>query len=150
MKNLAEVIQPPSISFTVYGKPQAQGRPIAGKTPNGKVVMYDPTTSKDYKKLVAWEASLHRPSKLIESAVSLTARVYRPIPKSWSKVKRQKAINGEIRPSSKPDLSNYIKGIEDAIEGVILANDSQIVDYLDCGKWYSDVPRIEVEIRELF
>lgn len=140
----------PSISFTVYGKPQAQGRPRAGKTRSGNVVMYDPTSSKDYKQLVAWTAAEHRPPQLIESACALVCRVYRPIPKSWSKVKRQKAIEGYILPSSKPDLSNYIKGVEDAIEGVILANDSQIVDYWDCKKRYGEAPRIEVEIYELF
>lgn len=141
---------PPHIAFTVYGNPQAQGRPRAGRTRTGKVVMYDPTDSKSYKQQVAWVAAEHRPSKLIESAVMLTVRIYRPIPKSFTKTKRQKAINGEIRPDTKPDLSNYLKGIEDAIEGVILANDSQIVQYGECGKWYGEVPRIEVEIRECF
>jgi Holliday junction resolvase RusA-like endonuclease len=138
-----------TIQFTVGGEPVAQGRPRAGKTKSGDVVMYDPGKSKDYKNLVRMVAWEHRPHRLIESAVTMTVKVYRPIPDSWSKVKKAKAAAGELLPISKPDLSNYIKGIEDAIEGVILKNDSQIINYGDSGKWYSENPRIEVEIREV-
>lgn len=136
------------ISFTVYGKPQAQGRPRAGKTRNGDVVMYDPTNSKEYKRHVALVASQHRPNELIESPVSLTVKVFRPIPK-MSKIKHRQAVEGILRPKSKPDLSNYIKGVEDAIEGILLKNDSQVVDYGNSGKWYSETPRIEIEISEI-
>lgn len=136
------------ISFTVYGEPVAQGRPRAGKSKSGDVVMYDPAKSKNYKQYVRLTATQYRPSALIESAVSLTVKVYRPIPK-LSKVKHRQAIEGVLRPKSKPDLSNYIKGVEDAIEGVLLKNDSQVVDYGDSGKWYSDNPRIEITIKEL-
>ncbi|OCT12614.1 hypothetical protein A8709_32915 [Paenibacillus pectinilyticus] len=137
------------IQFTVYGPPVAQGRPRAGKTHSGDVVMYDPGKSKDYKRYVSLVASQNKPSQLIESAVSLTVKVYRPIPDSWSKVKQRQALEGAMRPKSKPDLSNYIKGIEDAIEGILLKNDSQVVDYGKSGKWYSDRPRIEIEVEEI-
>lgn len=137
------------IAFIIYGEPVAQGRPRAGKTRSGDVVMYDPGKSKDYKRYVALVASQYRPLQLIEQAVSLSVKVFRPIPGSWSKVKQASAHNGLILPTCKPDLSNYIKGIEDAIEGIILKNDSQVVNYADSGKWYSHNPRIEVEIREV-
>lgn len=136
-----------AITFTVYGEPQAQGRP-RGAIQNGRVRMYDPTDSKNYKQYVSLIASQHRPIELIESAVSLTVKVYRPIPK-LSKVKHQQAVEGTLRPKSKPDLSNYIKGVEDALEGILLKNDSQVVDYGDSGKWYGEVPRIEITLREV-
>lgn len=137
------------ITFTVYGEPVAQGRPRAGKTKSGDVVMYDPGKSKDYKRYVSLVAGQNKPTQLIESAVSLTVKVYRPIPDSWSKVKQRQALEGTMRPKSKPDLSNYIKGVEDAIEGILLKNDSQVVDYGKSGKWYSDNPRIEIEVEEI-
>jgi len=137
------------IQFTVYGNPQAQGRPRAGRTRTGRVIVYDPTASKHYKHQVGWVASEHRPPELIESAVSLTVKVYRPIPSTWSKKKQERAEKGELLPTSKPDLSNYIKGIEDAIEGIILKNDSQVVDYGDSCKRYGKEPRIEILIREV-
>lgn len=135
------------IKFIVYGEPTAQGRPRASSQ-NGKILMYDPAKSADYKKYVGLIASQHRPPSLIESAVSLTVKVYRPIPK-LSKVKHQQAVEGILRPVSKPDLSNYIKGVEDAIEGILLKNDSQVIDYGQSGKWYGEVPRIEITILEM-
>lgn len=139
----------PNIAFTVYGEPVPQGRPRAGKTRNGKVVMYDPDNSRDYKQYVALVASQHRPNELIDKPVSLTVKVYKPIPQSWPKKRQERAAEGLERPTSKPDLSNYIKGVEDAIEGIILKNDSQVVDYGKSGKWYSREPRIEVSLKEL-
>jgi Holliday junction resolvase RusA-like endonuclease len=136
------------IAFTVYGEPVAQGRPRGAVSDKGKVVMYDPAKSADYKKYVGLIASQHRPPELITAAVSLTVKVYRPIPK-LSKLKHKQAVEGDLRPVSKPDLSNYIKGVEDAIEGILLKNDSQVIDYGQSGKWYSDNPRIEIEIREV-
>ncbi|MDR6555459.1 RusA family crossover junction endodeoxyribonuclease [Paenibacillus qinlingensis] len=132
------------IEFIVYGEPVAQGRPRAGKTKSGDVVMYDPGKSKNYKKYVSAVASQYKPRELIESPVSLTVKVYRPIPKSFSKADKYKALQGVLRPKSKPDLSNYIKGVEDALEGILVRNDSQVVDYGESGKWYSDDPRIEI------
>ena len=132
------------IKFIVYGEPVAQGRP-RGTVLNDKVRMYDPARSSDYKKYVGFIASQHRPPNLIELAVSLTVKVFRPIPK-LNKVKHQQAVEGILRPVSKPDLSNYIKGVEDAIEGILIRNDSQVIDYGQSGKWYGEVPRIEVEI----
>lgn len=142
-----------TISFTVYGEPVAQGRPRAGRRPNGQIVVYDPGKSKDYKKHVGMMASNHKQiinmTELIDTPVMLTVKIFRPIPKKFNKLQRAQALAGYLRPASKPDLSNYIKGVEDALEGILLANDSQVVEYLNCGKWYSDSPRIEIVISEV-
>ena len=94
-------------------------------------------------------AQNHVPEKLFAGPLVLEAKVYRPIPKSFSKKKRAAAIAGELLPTTKPDLKNYIAGIEDALEKVIFENDSQIVSYGESGKWYAEQPRVEVVIREL-
>lgn len=135
------------IEFIVYGTPVAQGRPRAGKSFSGTTVLYDPGKSRDFKRYVAMIASQVKPDKLIEDAVSITVKVFRPIPSKYmTKPKLAQIEKGTLLPTSKPDLSNYIKGVEDAIEGIILKNDSQVVDYGKSGKWYSDNPRIEVSI----
>ncbi len=80
----------------------------------------------------------------------MSVRVYRAIPKSMSAKKAKLAEAGQIRPTTKADLSNYIKGIEDACNGIVWQDDSQIVAYHEpFGKWYSDRPRIEVEVKKL-
>ena len=84
------------------------------------------------------------PETPAEVPVRLGLRIYRSIPKSWSKKKRERADAGAIRPVTKPDISNILKGVEDALNGLWYHDDSQIVEYGEMGKWYSARPRIEI------
>jgi Holliday junction resolvase RusA-like endonuclease len=135
------------IQFTVYGEPVAQGRPRATMI-NGHIRMYDPKKSRDFKDYVRLVASEHRPEKLLEGPISLVVKVYKPTLKSFSKKKKAAAEAGQLRPTSKPDVSNYLKLIEDALTGVIWKDDSQIID-CSISKYYSETPRTEIQIKEM-
>ncbi|KXG42863.1 RusA family crossover junction endodeoxyribonuclease [Tepidibacillus decaturensis] len=135
------------IQFTVYGEPVAQGRPRA-TTINGHIRMYDPKKSSDYKDYVRLVASEKAPKHLLTGQIEMKVRIYRPIPKSFSKKKTSQAELGLIRPTTKPDADNYLKAIKDALKMVIWKDDSQVVD-VQIGKWYSERPRIEVQISEI-
>lgn len=135
------------IRFTVYGEPIAQGRPRA-TTINGHVSMYDPKKSRDYKNYIRLAASEHKPEKLLEGPLSMKVKIYRPSLKSFSKKKAEMAEKGELRPVTKPDTDNYVKAIKDALKSVIWKDDSQVVE-LHASKYYSQNPRIEIEIKEL-
>jgi Holliday junction resolvase RusA-like endonuclease len=135
-----------NISFTVYGDPVAQGRPRF-TTVAGHAKAYDPEKSKSYKEMVRAEALTVRPAIPLDGPLSLTVKVYRSIPKSFSKKKTEAAKRGEIRPITKPDLDNVLKGVKDSLKSVIWRDDSQVVDFDGCGKWYSDVPRVEIIVR---
>jgi len=74
-------------------------------------------------------------------------RVYLPVPKSMSKAKQAWALNGTIRPTTRPDADNYSKSICDSLTGVAWLDDAQIVQ-LNIGKWYSERPRVEIEVNE--
>ena len=126
----------------------AQGRPKAAVI-NGRAIVYDPKKSRDFKRDVKAVAQAHVPERLLTGPLILVAKIYRPVPKSFSKKKRAAALAGEVLPITKPDLKNYVAGIEDSLEKVIYENDSQIVGYGDTGKFYGDPPRVEVEIREV-
>ena len=137
-----------AIAFIVYGIPVAQGRPratIAG----GRILVYDPPASREYKRKVRLAALAHKPEQLLTGPLVLEVKVFCPIPKSFNRKKRELALSGQLRPTSRPDLKNYIAGIEDALEGVIYRNDSQIVSYANTGKWYGDPPRCEIKIYEI-
>ncbi|MGX1430181.1 Holliday junction resolvase RusA-like endonuclease [Cytobacillus horneckiae] len=135
------------IQFTVYGEPVAQGRPRA-TTINGKVRMYDPEKSKSFKEYVKLVASQNRPSQLITGPIVLSVIVFKPTLKSFSKKKALEAENGGLRPITKPDVDNYVKGIKDALKSVIWKDDSQVVD-LQVSKYYSQNPRVEITIQQL-
>ena len=136
-----------TIKFTVWGEPVAQGRPRAS-TVNGYVRMYDPKKSREFKQYVRLVASQHRPQELLTGPLKMKVKVFRPTLKSFSKKKKKQAEEGLLRPTTKPDVDNYIKSVFDGLNKVIWKDDSQVVD-LQVSKFYSENPRIEVEIKEL-
>lgn len=135
------------IKFTVYGEPVAQGRARATVIA-GHARMYDPEKSRNYKALVRLVAQEAKPNHLFEGPVALTVRIFKRMPASFSKRTREQARAGNIRPATKPDASNVLKAIEDALNGVVWVDDRQIVE-LVVSKEYDDNPRVEVEIREI-
>lgn len=138
-----------TIRFTVFGDPVAQGRARI-TTINGYPRAYDPAKSAHYKEYVRSEAVKVKPDVPLEGALSLTVLVYRAIPKALqTKVKLPLVLAGKIRPVTKPDLKNVLAGVEDALKGIIWRDDSQVVDFGDSGKWYSQTPRVEVVVREV-
>ena len=135
------------IAFTIWGEPVAQGRPRAAVI-GGHARMYDPAKSRNYKSLVQAEALRVRPATPLTGPVTLVIEIYKQVPKSFSKAKRSQAELGLLRPTTKPDISNILKGIEDALTGIIWLDDSQIVR-LVASKAYSYHPRVEVQIHEI-
>ncbi|KAA6457058.1 MULTISPECIES: RusA family crossover junction endodeoxyribonuclease [Bacillus cereus group] len=135
------------IKFTVLGEPVAQGRPRAGIR-NGKISMRDPMKSRNFKQYVRLAASKHAPEELLEGPLFLEVKVYKPLLKKFSKKKRLEAEQGLIRPTTKPDVDNYAKGILDGLNSVIWKDDNQVID-LHVSKWYSEKPRVEVTVKEL-
>lgn len=136
-----------AIEFTVYGEPVAQARPRA-TTINGRVKMYDPKKSSEYKNYIRLVASQHAPKELLDGPLQLDVKIYKPTLKSFSKKRKALAEQGILRPTTKPDVDNYVKAIKDALKNVIWKDDSQVVD-LQVSKYYSEKPRIEVKIEQI-
>lgn len=140
----------PSVSITVHGEPVAQGRPRFAHR-GSFTTAYDPPKSARYKSTIQKELQpliANKDFKPFDGPCSLELRIYRYIPKSFSRKKQFAAANGEIRPTTRPDTDNYVKGILDALNGIVVKDDSQIVDVV-AQKFYSDTPRIEVVVSEL-
>ncbi|WP_339970305.1 RusA family crossover junction endodeoxyribonuclease [Holzapfeliella sp. He02] len=51
-------------------------------------------------------------------------------------------------PTAKPDVDNYFKGFTDALNGLVFEDDNQITE-VHAYKFYSDNPRIELEVEEI-
>jgi Holliday junction resolvase RusA-like endonuclease len=162
------------ISFTVFGRarPQAQNRtvPLLRKDASGNRVPVLRTTATgarvpvtihpNPKDTVNWRsdvksaalAAFDGSGGLLEGPVCMNVDIY---------VKRPKKLVWKNRPmppvhcATKPDRSNVLKSLEDALEGVVYVNDSQIADgrarKLYCaGPSYGDVrPRTEVSVEQI-
>lgn len=137
-----------SFEFTVPGEPVAKGRARIGIV-HGHAMAFTPKATRVYEseiKHIAAAAWGKFTSPITPAVpVEITVDVYRPMPKSLSERKRVLARGGSLRPVSKPDADNYAKSVCDALNKVVLTDDSQIVS-LTVRKWYADVPRLEVAL----
>jgi Holliday junction resolvase RusA-like endonuclease len=88
------------------------------------------------------------PSMFFEKPLRAEIEVYKQMPKSFSKIKKQRAIAGEIRPLIKPDVDNCTKNIFDALNGIVYPDDKQIVE-LSVKKFYSETDFVKVRIEEI-
>lgn len=132
------------IQFTIPGTPVAKARPRVTRTGHA----YTPKKTSDYEKLVQiyakQEMAVHRLNPVVD-AVRLTVQAFFPIPASWTKAKKEKALNGDLKHTTKPDLSNIVKAVEDAMNGIVYKDDSQIV-LVAGSKEYASEPRVEVTV----
>jgi Holliday junction resolvase RusA-like endonuclease len=132
--------------FTVWGEPKTKARARVIKK-DSKVFSYTPANTKQYENLILLSSLDKKPIKPLAGNIKLTWKVYKPIPKSFSQKKRERAKKGLIRPGVKPDLDNYLK-CKDALSKVFWLDDSQIVE-IHAYKYYSENPRLEIEIEEI-
>ena len=131
------------IKITIPEIPIPKGRPRFTR----QGFAFTPTKTRQYEKLVKQIALQHRPKELLTGALKVTMLFYVPIPGSWSVIKKYKAVTGEIRPITRPDLDNYAK-VKDALKGVIFSDDSIIVEE-HLHKWYSKEPKTIIVIEEV-
>jgi Holliday junction resolvase RusA-like endonuclease len=131
------------MNLTIPGEPVAKQR-----ARHGKFGTYTPEKTVNYETLVKQLYIQQNFAKQLDGQLKLTANAYFSIPKSVSKTARAAMVAGILRPVKKPDSSNVVKIIEDALNKLAYRDDSQIVS-LNVEKWYSENPRVEVEIVEI-
>ena len=139
------------IEFFVPGTPVGKGRPRAARRGAG-VVMFTPGKTADYEALVAATAAAalagDAPThQLLDGPLEAVLEMRFPVPASWSKAKRARALAGVEWHTSKPDADNVAKAILDACNGVVFRDDSQVV-ILIATKAFSEEPGVRVVIRE--
>lgn len=135
--------------FIIYGEPKGKGRPRFS-TVNGYVKTRTPEDTVSYENLVKLMYQKDCREPMYEQHVPVVMRIhaYYSIPKSVSKKKRTAMLNGEIRPTKKPDIDNISKIIMDSLNGIAYHDDSQIVEAMIM-KHYSDTPKVRVRMYTL-
>ncbi|KYG89014.1 hypothetical protein A0U40_13385 [[Bacillus] sp. KCTC 13219] len=136
------------IQFVIPGKVQAQERPRFSRAGKG-VRTHDAPKSRNYKEWVRLIAMQNKPPEPLQGALRLEVDIYVMPPKKYHTKPKQALINcGELRPVTKPDADNLVKGIKDGMNGIIWGDDAQIVE-LVARKWYSMEPRAEIKVQQL-
>jgi len=124
------------IEFFIAADPVAQGRGRIVKR-GGFYGIADPPKSRDWKAGIRAIAQAYAQDPLWDVPLAMALTIVCQKPKSAKK--------GEVYKASRPDLSNYEKGIEDALEGVIYTNDSRIC-VKNSRKVYGSAPGIRIRI----
>jgi Holliday junction resolvase RusA-like endonuclease len=136
------------VLFTVAGTPVPKGRPRAASTPVG-IRMHTPKKTATYERKARGSAIVAmNGSKPFARPVSLDVEIIVPIPASWSKKRQTLARIGVIGATKKPDADNVLKAIKDAMNGVVYADDAQVVA-ITLSKAYGEHPRVEVAVSEI-
>lgn len=136
------------IRFTANVTPHGKQRARTVKLPNGRSASFTPKDTVEFERHIAWACKLASRGQQFEdhAPLEMTCWFYMPIPKSFSKTK-QETLNGDWH-TSKPDGSNCIKSVEDALNQIAYHDDGQIAAS-HFYKVYSDCPRVEVIIEQL-
>lgn len=158
-----------TISLTVYGKPEPRGSkqafvPLHPKTKQpyrrqgGGIVVStvdDNRKSKGWMETIAHEARGIFPYDPLDGAVRVSLTFFMPRPRYHYGTGRNagtlKPAFVEIPHTVKPDRLKLARAVEDALTGVLYADDAQTVDG-PVSKRYAgpdEQPRVEIIIEEL-
>lgn len=131
------------IRFTILGPAVAKGRARS----TGKATRpFTPEETRRYERIVQAAAIVAMGNRTpLRGPVSMTVVEHRGIPASWPAAKRAQALAGEVLPTGKPDLTNVLKSIEDAVNEICYQDDAQIVS-LRVEKRYAAEPSVDIEI----
>lgn len=135
-----------TIKFIFKIAPQTQLRPRASRRGRA-IVVYDPPKVKSFKQQLHAMAQEQYKGKPLTGPLEVTFWFYRPVQTSLSKAEKVRRLSGVEPPVVKPDLSNYLKAAEDALNGV-LWDDDRLIVIERCFKRYAENPRIEVEVKK--
>lgn len=132
------------------GPPLGKGRPrfrSIAKASRRFAMAYTPARTRAYENALRQVAALvMRGKPPMQGALRVTVQAFMPIPKSWPRKKIAAAINGEIRPATKPDVDNILK-VLDALNGIVWEDDAQIID-ARIVKAYSEHPRLKITVEQ--
>jgi Holliday junction resolvase RusA-like endonuclease len=107
------------ITIVVNGEAVAKGRPRMTK----RGFAYTPAATRKYEAHARLAAGL-----AMADRARLELLVELPVPASWSKRKHAAAIKGDVLPTSRPDLDNFVKSALDAINTIVVRDDAQITE----------------------
>lgn len=131
-------------------------RPLPKQRVNwSKGKAYTPQKTRDYEKLLADVAKMAMSNKgmkpfKVDVDLELTATFVFSVPNSWSKQKKQDALDGKINPtqSNQGDLDNLLKSCLDGFNKVVFEDDRSIIK-ISSQKKYGIKDQIIVLVEEV-
>lgn len=130
------------ISLTIPGHPVGKQRARVCRTGHA----YTPAKTVNYEALVKQTFAAKYPDFVpMPGPVRMTLSIFIAESKETQRKLRQGI---QVYPTIKPDASNVLKIIEDALNGLAYVDDKQVV-WVEVVKGYSPKPRVEVVVGAL-
>lgn len=130
---------PEFVHFSVAGTPV----PWARARRNGNRYFTEARVAAYMQKIrTAAEIAGARP---LQCPCTLVVTAFLPIPRSWSRKKREGALEGLVTHTVKPDWDNLGKIVSDALNGIAWNDDAQVF-WANVKKVYSENPSLEVTV----
>ncbi|AWJ91433.1 RusA family crossover junction endodeoxyribonuclease (plasmid) [Azospirillum baldaniorum] len=143
------MVAEPFVTLRLDGPVVGKGRPKFARLPGGGVTTRTPEKTRRYESEVKSEAQRAMSGRpLVHGPVRVDICVTCLAPDGWAAWKSSAALRGAVRPTTKPDLDNVLKGVLDALNGVVWKDDVQAVS-VSISKFYDTKPGLSVEIYEL-
>jgi len=142
-----------SVSFEVPGEPRGKGRPRFTRR-GAHVTTYTPEATASYEnliKLYAHKAANGESGWPAGVPLTLAVIAVFPVPASWSKRKRLSAYAGMLLPTGpRVDVDNVLKVVCDALNGVLWADDGQVVHATVSRRYIreGEMPRLLVKVND--
>jgi Holliday junction resolvase RusA-like endonuclease len=134
------------VTFEVEGDPVPKSRPRFARRGNF-VQTYTDAKTIDYETHVAMKArQAIGASEPLEGALTVFLYLRYTVPPSYSKKRKEACLRGVEYPK-KVDLDNVYKSITDAMQGIVYANDSQIVE-AHITKVYAETAGANIMVQE--
>jgi Holliday junction resolvase RusA-like endonuclease len=130
------------VTIVLLGAPVPSAQGSRGKSGH-RFVPKRQSEAVAFIRAAASDAMINRP--MLEGALRIEFLAEVPIPKTFSKRKREAAIRREILPTKKPDLKNLAGLAEDALKTVVFADDSVVCEHHN-RKVYGLQPKIVVTV----
>src|SRR6266436_7860122 len=110
-----------AVTIIIAGPAVAKGRPRVTR----RGFVYTPAATRKYEahgRLAAQLAMNGRAPIAVPVRAEIVINL--PVPASWSGKRRDAALRGDVRPTTRPDADNYVKAALDAINEIVVADDS--------------------------
>lgn len=148
-----QILPPPAIEFVVFGEPGVAGNKSVGVTKSGRRFVREGHSRGAVENAKRWRDRVHEVvqdmarsgAPMLEGPLVAAIVFYRAKPASAPKTRRS-------WPDTRPDTSKYLRAIEDPMKGILIRDDSQIVEFCELRKAYPedvtpDDPRPRCEVR---
>lgn len=137
------------IVINLPGPVVGKGRPKFARLANGGISARTPEKTRSYEACLKYAANAAMAGRsLMQSPVSVAVTISVSIPTGWPTWKRSAALEGGVRPTTKPDSDNCLKIALDAFNGIVYRDDTQVVS-VSMEKIYAEKPGLVVTVTPL-